>query len=186
MKVIIGLGNPGKDYEKTRHNVGFMVIDEIANKLGISGGKEKFDAVLLEDFVGQEKVILVKPLTFMNDSGRAVRRIIDFYSLNPTDIIVIYDDVDIDLGKLRIRKNGSAGTHNGMKSIIYELKSDNFPRVRLGINKEKRGDLKRFVLKKFSKEEVPLLIDVVKRAADAAISMVEDDIDKVMNQFNIR
>ena len=130
--------------------------------------------------------MLVKPLTFMNDSGRAVRRIIDFYSLNPTDIIVIYDDVDIDLGKLRIRKNGSAGTHNGMKSIIYELKSDNFPRVRLGINKEKRGDLKRFVLKKFSKEEVPLLIDVVKRAADAAISMVEDDIDKVMNQFNIR
>lgn len=186
MKVIIGLGNPGRDYEKTRHNVGFMVIDEIANKLGISGGKEKFDAVLLEDFVGQEKVVLVKPLTFMNDSGRAVRRIIDFYSLNPTDIIVIYDDVDIDLGKLRIRKNGSAGTHNGMKSIIYELKSDNFPRVRLGINKEKRGDLKRFVLKKFSKEEVPLLIDVVKRAADAAISMVEDDIDKVMNQFNIR
>lgn len=186
MKVIIGLGNPGKDYEKTRHNVGFMVIDEIANKLGISGGKEKFDAVLLEDFVGQEKVVLVKPLTFMNDSGRAVRRIIDFYSLNPTDIIVIYDDVDIDLGKLRIRKNGSAGTHNGMKSIIYELKSDNFPRVRLGINKEKRGDLKRFVLKKFSKEEVPLLIDVVKRAADAAISMVEDDIDKVINQFNIR
>lgn len=186
MKVIIGLGNPGKDYEKTRHNVGFMVIDEIANKLGISGGKEKFDAVLLEDFVGQEKVILVKPLTFMNDSGRAVRRIIDFYNLNPTDIIVIYDDVDIDLGKLRIRKNGSAGTHNGMKSIIYELKSDNFPRVRLGINKEKRGDLKRFVLKKFSKGEVPLLIDVVKRAADAAISMVEDDIDKVMNQFNIR
>lgn len=186
MKVIIGLGNPGRDYEKTRHNAGFMVIDEIANKLGISGGKEKFDAVLLEDFVGQEKVVLVKPLTFMNDSGRAVRRIIDFYSLNPTDIIVIYDDVDIDLGKLRIRKNGSAGTHNGMKSIIYELKSDNFPRVRLGINKEKRGDLKRFVLKKFSKEEVPLLIDVVKRAADAAISMVEDDIDKVMNQFNIR
>ena len=153
MKVIIGLGNPGRDYEKTRHNVGFMVIDEIANKLGISGGKEKFDAVLLEDFVGQEKVVLVKPLTFMNDSGRAVRRIIDFYSLNPTDIIVIYDDVDIDLGKLRIRKNGSAGTHNGMKSIIYELKSDNFPRVRLGINKEKRGDLKRVVLKKFSKEE---------------------------------
>lgn len=186
MKVIIGLGNPGRDYEKTRHNVGFMVIDEIANKLGISGGKEKFDAVLLEDFVGQEKVVLVKPLTFMNDSGRAVRRIIDFYNLNPTDIIVIYDDVDIDLGKLRIRKNGSAGTHNGMKSIIYELKSDNFPRVRLGINKEKRGDLKRFVLKKFSKEEVPLLIDVVKRAADAAISMVEDNIDKVMNQFNIR
>ena len=110
----------------------------------------------------------------------------DFYSLDPGDIIVIYDDVDIDLGKLRIRKNGSAGTHNGMKSIIYELKSDDFPRVRLGINKEKRGDLKRFVLKNFSKDEVPLLIDVVKRAADAALAMVDDDIDKVMNQFNIR
>ncbi len=186
MKVIVGLGNPGKDYEKTRHNVGFMVIDEIANKLGISGGKEKFDSLLLEDFVGREKVVLVKPLTFMNDSGRAVRRIMDFYSLDPGDIIVIYDDVDIDLGKLRIRKNGSAGTHNGMRSIIYELKSDDFPRVRLGINKEKRGDLKRFVLKNFSKDEVPLLIDVVKRAADAALAMVDDDIDKVMNQFNIR
>ena len=181
MKVIVGLGNPGKDYEKTRHNVGFMVIDEIANKLGISGGKEKFDSLLLEDFVGREKVVLVKPLTFMNDSGRAVRRIMDFYSLDPGDIIVIYDDVDIDLGKLRIRKNGSAGTHNGMRSIIYELKSDDFPRVRLGINKEKREDLKRF-----SKDEVPLLIDVVKRAADAALAMVDDDIDKVMNQFNIR
>ena len=110
MKVIVGLGNPGKDYEKTRHNVGFIVIDEIANKLGISGGKEKFDSLLLEDFVGREKVVLIKPLTFMNDIGRAVRRIMDFYSLDPGDIIVIYDDVDIDLGKLRIRKNGSAGT----------------------------------------------------------------------------
>ena len=126
MKVIVGLGNPGKDYEKTRHNVGFMVIDEIANKLGISGGKEKFDSLLLEDFVGREKVVLVKPLTFMNDSGRAVRRIMDFYSLDPGDIIVIYDDVDIDLGKLRIRKNGSAGTHNGMKSIMGSRHYPNF------------------------------------------------------------
>ena len=131
MFAVIGLGNPGKQYAGTRHNVGFDTVDYLASKNDISLSKVKHKAVIGEGVIQGKKVLLVKPQTFMNLSGRSVLEICNFYKLEPQQLVVIYDDIDIDVGKLRIRPNGSAGTHNGMKSIIYEIQSDNFPRIRI-------------------------------------------------------
>ncbi|QZY54740.1 aminoacyl-tRNA hydrolase [Crassaminicella profunda] len=184
MLVVVGLGNPGKQYEGTRHNVGFDTIDYLAYKNNISLNKVKYKAVVGEGFIHNQKVLLVKPQTYMNLSGRSVREIVNFYKLDMDDLIVIYDDIDTDVGKLRIRKKGSAGTHNGMKSIIYEIQSDGFARVRIGIGKPQYGNLADFVLGKFSKEDKDFMNESIKRAAESIESLISEGIEKAMNRYN--
>lgn len=186
MYVIAGLGNPGKKYENTRHNMGFITIDQLAEKHNIKVDKLKFKALVGEGRIAGQKVLLVKPQTYMNLSGESIREVMNFYKLEPENLIVIYDDIDIEAGALRIRKFGSAGTHNGMKSVVYQLQSDRFPRIRLGIGSQKKGDLVNFVIGGFSKEEVPALEGAVNHAVLAIECIIEDGIDKAMNQFNTK
>ena len=186
MYIIAGLGNPGRRYEQTRHNIGFLTVDRIAEELGIRTDRIKFQSLVGETVFSGQKIVLMKPQTYMNLSGRAVREIMNFYKLPPENLIVIYDDIDIAQGKIRVRKSGSAGTHNGMRDIIYQLQSDRFPRIRVGIGGEIRGVLADFVIGGFSKEEVPLLEEAVSRAAKAALAIVSDGIDKAMNEYNVR
>ena len=186
MYVIAGLGNPGKKYENTRHNMGFITIDQLAEKHNIKVDKLKFKALVGEGRIAGQKVMLVKPQTYMNLSGESIREVMNFYKLEPENLIVIYDDIDIEAGTLRIRKFGSAGTHNGMKSVVYQLQSDRFPRIRLGIGSQKKGDLVNFVIGGFSKEEVPVLEDAVNHAVLATECIIEDGIDKAMNQYNTK
>ena len=139
MKVIVGLGNPGKKYDNTRHNIGFEALDYIADKEGISINTGKHKALIGTGYMGGEKVLLVKPQTFMNLSGESLRPIMDFYKLEPEDFIIIHDDIDLDVGRLRIRRKGSAGGHNGLKSIISHLGSMDFPRVKIGVGEKPKG-----------------------------------------------
>ena len=186
MYVIAGLGNPGKKYENTRHNMGFITIDQLAEKHNIKVDKLKFKALVGEGRIAGQKVMLVKPQTYMNLIGESIREVMNFYKLEPENLIVIYDDIDIEAGTLRIRKFGSAGTHNGMKSVVYQLQSDRFPRIRLGIGSQKKGDLVNFVIGGFSKEEVPVLEEAVNHAVLATECIIEDGIDKAMNQYNTK
>lgn len=184
MYIVVGLGNPGKRYDATRHNVGFDTIDLLAHRNNIKVNKLKHKALYGEGFWGREKVLLVKPQTFMNLSGESVRDIVEFYKIETKNLVVIYDDIDIEVGMLRIRHKGSAGTHNGMRSVIYQLQSDEFPRVRIGIGRPQFGDLADFVTSRFSKEEIPSMRETIDKAALAVESIVKEGIDKAMNQFN--
>ncbi len=186
MYVIAGLGNPGKKYENTRHNMGFITVDQLAIKHDIKVDKLKFKALVGEGRIADQKVLLVKPQTYMNLSGESIRQIMHFYKLDPEKLIVIYDDIDIELGALRIRKFGSAGTHNGMKSVVYQLQSDRFPRIRIGIGSQKKGDLVDFVIGGFSKEEVPVLEETVTKAVSAIECILAEDVDIAMNQYNTK
>ena len=186
MKIIAGLGNPGKEYENTKHNVGFLTIDILAEKYGIKVNKIKFKGLVGEGMIGTEKVILVKPQTYMNLSGQCIREIVAFYKLDIEDLVVIYDDIDLPMGNLRIRKKGSAGTHNGMRSIIYDLQDDGFPRVRVGIGGERRGDLANYVISGFSGDDRKLIEEAIVKAADAVACLVEDGIDRAMVDYNTK
>lgn len=183
MYVIAGLGNPGKEYEGTRHNIGFMVIDELAKKLGMNVTKLKFKSLVGEGNFKGEKIILLKPQTFMNSSGEALYDAVNFYKIPLENVIVIYDDKDLDVGKIRIRTKGSSGGHNGMKSIIYLLNSEEFPRVRIGIGKPQE-DLVSHVLGKFEESEKKLIDEAVIKAADAVIDIIENGIEHSMSKFN--
>ncbi len=183
--VVIGLGNPGKEYTNTRHNVGFDTIDLLASRNNIKINKIKFKSVYGEGYIGGEKIILLKPQTYMNNSGMAVLDLYNFYKLPMENMIVIVDDIDIEFGTIRVKKKGSAGTHNGLKSIIYHLKGDDFPRVKIGIGKKKEGqDLADFVLSKFSKYERMDIETAVQDAALAVETIIRYDINKAMNDFN--
>ena len=184
--IIAGLGHPGKQYENTKHNVGFLTIDVLAEKLGIRVSKIKHKALTGEGFISGEKVILVKPQTYMNLSGESIREILSFYKADPERLVVIYDDIDLPMGSLRIRKKGSAGTHNGMKSIIYQIVSEDFPRVRIGIGGERKGDLADYVISGFRKEDRKTVEDSILRAADAVICTVEKGIDIAMGEYNTK
>ncbi len=187
MYVIVGLGNPGRKYSVTRHNIGFEVVDEFARQHKIKMTKVKFKAVIGEGNYGGEKVLLVKPQTYMNLSGESVMKIMDYYNLPIENLIVVYDDIDIDPGKMRIRKKGSGGSHNGMKNIIYLLKQDIFPRVRIGVGKPQNGQpLADYVLGRFSKDDQNLLVPVVRDAVSAMEVMIKDDVDLAMNRYNIK
>ena len=186
MYIIAGLGNPGKQYENTKHNVGFLTIYVLAEKLGIRVSKIKHKALTGEGFISGEKVILVKPQTYMNLSGESIREILSFYKADPERLVVIYDDIDLPMGSLRIRKKGSAGTHNGMKSIIYQIVSEDFPRVRIGIGGERKGDLAEYVISGFRKEDRKTVEDSILRAADAVICTVEKGIDIAMGEYNTK
>lgn len=186
MFVIVGLGNPGKQYEHTRHNVGFDVIDILAKEYGASVTKMKHKALIGECRVGSEKVLLVKPQTYMNLSGETLIDIYQYYKVELEDIIVVYDDIDLDVGKIRIRKKGSAGSHNGMKSIIKCLGSGDFPRVRVGVSKPGPGaDLANFVLSRFRKEEQLDIDNGLEKACKSVDSMIRENIDLAMNKYNI-
>ncbi len=185
MYVIVGLGNPGKKYEATRHNVGFDVINYLGVKFDISVNKIKHKALIGEGRVGQEKIVLVKPQTYMNLSGESVMQILSYYDVPLDNLIVVYDDIDTDAGKIRIRKKGSAGTHNGMRNIIFLSKYDKFPRVRIGIGRPTHGqDLANYVIGRFSKEESKMMIPVIKNAGDAIETLIKDGVDLAMNRFN--
>ena len=185
MYIIVGLGNPGDKYEKTRHNVGFNVIDLLAKEYSIDVSKLKHKALIGEGRVGTEKVILVKPMTYMNLSGESVVDICNYYNVDLENVIVIYDDIDLDVGKIRIRKKGSGGTHNGMRSIVKCLGTTDFPRVRVGVSKPEPGrDLANFVLSRFSKDEEVDLKDGFDKAVKAIDCIIREDIDLSMNKFN--
>lgn len=185
MYVVVGLGNPGKDYTNTRHNIGFMAIDLLAERNSIELNKIKFKSVYGEGFIGKEKVLLVKPQTYMNNSGIAVKEISQFYKLPAEKIIVIVDDIDIDFASVRIKAKGSAGSHNGLKSIIYHLQEDKFPRVKIGIGKKlEQQDLADFVLSKFTKQEMPEVEISVLNSVEAVETIIKNDINKAMNEYN--
>ena len=184
MIVIAGLGNPGKKYENTRHNMGFLTIDRIAEKNDIKVNKIKHRALVGDGFISGHKVLLVKPQTYMNLSGESLREVMNYDNVDIEDLIVIYDDFDIETGSLRIRKKGSAGSHNGMKSVIYQLKDDGFPRVRVGIGKSGSLDWKDFVLGKVGGAESDAISQAISNAADAVECMISEGIDIAMNKYN--
>lgn len=185
MYYIVGLGNPGLQYENTRHNVGFMTIDYLANKYNIDVRRLKFKSLYGQGEISGHKVMLIKPQTYMNNSGEAIRELRDFYKFDIDKLIVIYDDIDIDFGTIRIRKKGSAGSHNGMKSIIYQIQDDQFPRIKLSIGKKpEKWDLANFVLSGFTKEEVSVLEDEIRLAVEGIEIILGQDIDKAMNKCN--
>ena len=187
MIVICGLGNPGREYRNTKHNLGFMAVDLLAERHGIKIKKLKHKALSGEGLIAGKKVLLLKPQTYMNESGQSVRSTCEYFGVSPEDLIVVYDDVDIPLGSLRIRKKGSAGSHNGMKSIIYLLEDDGFPRFRIGIGAE-RGEvpLSNYVLSGFPEERLADVRDSVVRCADAIELTLADGIDAAMLKYNIK
>ncbi len=185
MKMIAGLGNPGSEYAKTKHNVGFMYLDALAEHLGATDWRNKYDALVAEARIGSEKVLLVKPLTYMNESGRAIGPLMNFYKLDPEDLIVAHDDMDIPVGTVRIRKKGSAGGHNGMKSILYHVGDENFPRIRIGIGRPLPGwTVVKHVLAPFSPEDVEKIQEAVKYLVPAAECIITEGADMAMNKFN--
>ena len=185
MYLIVGLGNPEADYANTRHNMGFNVINKLAKEYGIEIARKKFNSEYENTVIEGKKVILVKPQTFMNLSGDAVIEFVNFYKIEPQKIIVVYDDIDIDPGKIRIRKSGSAGTHNGMKSVIENLKIEQFPRIRVGIGKPAENqDIIGYVLGGIPEDEKELLEQGAEKAKDAIIELLKTDIDSAMNKYN--
>ena len=186
MYVITGLGNPTLKYSKTRHNVGFDTIDVLAKKYGIKVKKKQFKALTGEGFIGGEKVILVKPMTYMNNSGEAVSEIVKYYKIDPDmELIIISDDLNLDVGVLRIRAKGSAGGHNGLKSIIKCVGTESFDRVRIGVGKVPAGtDVITHVLTRFSRADRAIVKESFEVAADAIVSIISDGIDKTMSKYN--
>ena len=187
MILIAGLGNPGKEYENTRDNAGFLVLDTLAQKLGADLSERKHRALCGKAVIGGQKVILLKPQTYMNSSGESIRAAADYYKVPPEDILVVYDDISLAPGQLRIRAKGSAGGHNGIKSIIAHLGTQEFPRVKVGIGeKPPRMDLADYVLGHFSSGEKKIMEEAAKEAADAICEIVNVGIEQAMNDHNRR
>lgn len=184
MKLIVGLGNPGAEYEKTRHNVGWQVVEAFARKFRIDVTRHEKNALTGTGRVAGGSVMVAKPLTYMNLSGDAVRLLMNAYLESTQEMIVVYDDIDLPLGKLRIRPNGSAGTHNGMRSIIGTINNENFPRLRVGIGAAEQGRLRDYVLDEFTAEEQPIVDKAIGRAVDALVLFARGDLKRAMNQFN--
>ena len=186
MLIVAGLGNPGRKYAKTRHNVGYDVIDEIAKTCGIKMNEHRFQASVGTGFLEDEKVILIKPETYMNHSGESISEVVRYYKADPeNELIVIVDDINLPVGGLRLRRKGSAGGHNGLKDIIGRLGSDAFIRVRVGVGEKPADtDLVEHVLGRFSRQEKPVMHDAVKQAAEAVLSIVSEGMDRAMNKYN--
>ncbi|WLR41927.1 aminoacyl-tRNA hydrolase [Bacillus carboniphilus] len=185
MKLIVGLGNPGKQYETTRHNVGFMVVDELASSLNVDLTLTKFNGIYASALIEGEKVFLLKPLTYMNLSGDCVVPFMNYFNIQEDELVVIYDDLDLPVGKIRLRKKGSAGGHNGMKSIIQHLGSQTFNRIRIGIDRPPLGmRVPDYVLKSFSQDETPMITDSIKKSKEACERWIAKPFSEVMNEFN--
>ena len=185
MHIIIGLGNPGREYHRTRHNVGFDVLDVLSEKLGVTIGRSAMHGLIGEGRIGGEKVVLVKPQTYMNLSGQCVFEIISWYKPEMEHVMVVYDDIDLPLGKLRLRASGSAGTHNGMKSVVERLGRTDLKRIRIGIGRG-AGDLKDYVLSRPTETEAKLLSEARERLADSLLSYLKDhrDFERLMRELN--
>ncbi|MGN0531271.1 MAG: aminoacyl-tRNA hydrolase [Eubacterium sp.] len=184
--IIAGLGNPGSKYAKTRHNVGFMAMDMLAKKNGFEFKKIKFNSQIADEYIGGRRCLLMKPQTMMNNSGEAIYEAAEYYNIPDENIVIIYDDISLDVGATRIRRKGSAGGHNGIKSIISCIGSEDFPRVKIGVGKKPNAkyDLARWVLGEFPDEQTEDLQSALANAIDAAQLIVNDQIDKAMNQYN--
>ncbi len=187
MYLIAGLGNPTREYDKTRHNVGFSVIDVLADKYNIDVSDRKHKALCGRGVIEGEKVLLLKPQTFMNLSGESIREAVDYYKIDPEDIIVIYDDISLEPGQLRIRLKGSAGGHNGIKNIIAHLGTQEFPRIKVGVGaKPPKMDLADYVLSRFGAEEQKIMDEAFGEAAEAAVMMMTTGAERAMNHYNAK
>lgn len=184
MKIIVGLGNPGAQYANTRHNVGFMVVDYIAKNYQLSFQETKFKALIAKTTLFNETLLLVKPQTYMNLSGEAILAIIQFYKCSINDLLIIYDDLALPTGNIRIRKNGSAGGQNGMKNIIQLLKTDNINRIRIGIDTNKLIPTADYVLSKFTQQQEELILNVVKNSPKIIEDFISKGVDYIMNRYN--
>lgn len=186
MYLIVGLGNPEEEYSKTRHNMGFNVVNKLSKEYKIEVNKNKFDALFGSGEIEGKKVILLKPQTYMNLSGKAIVQAINFYKIEKENLIVIYDDIDVEKGKIKIRKQGSAGSHNGMKSVIEELGIEYFTRVRVGIGKpEFKNDMINYVIGAIPEEEISILDEGTEKAKEAVIEILKNGVDKAMNKYNL-
>lgn len=186
MKLIVGLGNPGNEYTHTRHNMGFIVIDKILDELNVNLTKSKHKGVYTQTKIKGEDVIILKPLTYMNLSGDSIREVMNYYKISIDDILVIYDDMDTDVGSIRLRHAGSSGGHNGLKSIIANLGTDKFKRIRVGIGKDPNIDIINYVLGKPKKEDLDKIDEATTKAMKAAIDFVKTPFDKVMSMYNVK
>lgn len=185
MKVIVGLGNPGRQYADTRHNVGFMTIDKISEQWNIPVQQNKFKALIGEGMVDGQRVILVKPQTYMNLSGESVGELVRFYKLDVADILIIYDDLDLPVGKVRLREKGSAGGHNGIKSLIAHLGTQEFKRIKIGIARPRPGQsVSNYVLEPFSTTDLPAIQQAITHAAEASREWLKQSFLLVMNKYN--
>lgn len=185
MYAVIGLGNPGREYEKTRHNIGFNTVDLLADRNGIDINKIKFKSVYGKGRIGNESVLLLKPQTYMNNSGISVLELYKYYKIPIENILVVVDDIDIDFGAVRIKRKGSAGTHNGLKSIIYHLQRNDFPRIKIGVGSPPpEWDLADFVLSRFQNKEEKTIKESIEVACESIETIIKEDIDKAMNKFN--
>ncbi|MEG0276306.1 MAG: aminoacyl-tRNA hydrolase [Coprobacillus sp.] len=184
MKLIVGLGNPGREYEKTRHNVGFMVMDRLADVLNVSVSTSKFKGEYGKFKYKGEDIIILKPVTYMNSSGESVIQFMNYFKIDVEDLLVIYDDLDMPVGKLRLRESGSAGGHNGIKSIIAHVGTQSFKRIRVGIDKHPRIKVIDYVLGHFNKDEQVLIDEGIENAVKAIQSYLDKDFTTAMNAFN--
>lgn len=184
MKLIVGLGNPGKEYENTRHNTGFMAIDEYAKVNNINFNKNKFDGLYADILVNNEKVILLKPQKYMNLSGEVIYKYMDYFKIKKEDILVIYDDMDLEVGSFKIRYKGGSAGHNGLKNIESNISSNEYKRIKIGISKNKNIDTVNYVLGKFTQEEKEKLDEVLKNIPSIIDDYLKLDFDKVMNKYN--
>lgn len=184
MKLIVGLGNPGPEYERTRHNVGWMVVEAFAKKFRIDVTRHEKNALTGSGRVAGGSVMVAKPLTYMNLSGDAVRLLMNAYLESNDELIVVYDDIDLPLGRLRIRPNGSAGTHNGMRSIVQTLGTEAIPRLRVGIGAADGGSLRDYVLDAFAADEQPAVDRAIERSVEALLLFARGDLRRAMNEFN--
>ncbi len=182
--LIVGLGNPGKEYEQTRHNAGFLALDRLAEKMGVTVNKVKYHALIAEGTLAGKRVLLMKPQTFMNLSGKAVQEAMAFYRLEPSQLLVFSDDVNLDVGKLRLRKKGSHGGQRGLLSIIEHLGTSDFPRIRLGVGKNEYPDMADWVLGKLPKEQLPAFSEALDHAVSAAELVLAGDFDRAMCLYN--
>ncbi len=188
MRLIVGLGNPGREYAATRHNVGFMALDRLAREIGVTVEKKMFKALVGRGQINSEKVMLAKPQTYMNLSGGAVSALMNWHKLTPKDLVVIYDDLDLPPGKLRIRPDGGSGGHKGMRSIIQALGTENFCRIRVGIGKPQQPGLESvdYVLSRFNGDDMEKVGEAIEQAVEAAFCIVRDGTEKAMNLYNRR
>lgn len=184
MKLIVGLGNPGKEYEGTRHNCGFITLDVLADKLQVEINQSKFKGLYVKTKYAGEDIILLKPQTYMNLSGESVIQFMNFFKIDKQDILVVYDDLDMPVGKLRLRTSGSAGGHNGIKSIIHHIGGQDFNRIRIGIDRHPYIKVVDYVLGRFTKEEQANIIEGIDKASDAILMYIEKGFVSAMNQYN--
>lgn len=184
LKLIVGLGNPGREYENTRHNVGFMVLDYYSKLINKEFNKEKFNGVYFDTIINGEKVVFLKPLSYMNLSGEVVYKFVDYFNIDISDIMIIHDDLDLEIGKYKLKYKGSSGGHNGLKNIELHLKTNIYKRWKIGISNNKNIDTKDYVLGKFSKDDKELLNEIIKLSSSLIPDFIDLDFDKLMNKYH--